>query len=576
MQSRTSLYTMLALMLLFAQPGIAAPRLVSAADAALTGIVRDAQGVPQMGALVELLTSDASTIATAFTDNHGHYIIPAVLPGRYHLRATAAFFLPASRENVRLQAGAEAIVNLTMSTLYETENWLPAQKRHPDEPADDWKWTLRSAANRPLLRMVDDGTVQVSSSADNAHRAKTHARVSVTSGDGGFGQGGVHQILLLDRTIENGDGAVLRADMAGSRAPFLAAPSAEIVAGYERRSVFGASTRLVTSYQSHPELTDGTANGAEVMRAASTEEFKFGDSAVLDAGTLMMAEHLQSTRISSQPFLRLVVRPGSAVLLEYRYAAGRELQNSEDLDSLKPTIRILTDGKGHPLSTKGSHHEVSVSRKLGSRVLQVAAYTDHLANVGIGGSGIIQHQDEGTTASGTTAILADPTTGSFALSSSNYSGRGVSVSLVQQLTPSLSAHFGYDLGTALTSRMSDGTTISTANKGIVSRNTYAANVSLRGKILHTGTTLRAEYHWQPERTLTQVNTFNSPDQDAYLGLYIRQRVWCGRWLPDGIDAVIEATNLLEQGYQPILSSDGHVLFLAQAPRAVQGGFAFNF
>ena len=88
--------------------------------------------------------------------------------------------------------------------------------------------------------------------------------------------------------------------------------------------------------------------------------------------------------------------------------------------------------------------------------------------------------------------------------------------------------------------------------------------------------MRAEYRWQPETTLTAVNAYNTADQDAYLGFYLRQRVWAGRFLPDGVDVVIEATNLLQQGYRPVLAADGRVLFLAQAPRAIQGGFAFNF
>jgi Carboxypeptidase regulatory-like domain len=569
MRSRTSLYTTLALMMLLATPGFAAPR-----DATLSGVVRDIHGVPQMGALVQLLTADASAVATAFTDDHGRYIIATVLPGRYQLRATAAFFLPVSRQNVRLQAGAQAIINLTMNTLYESAAWLPAQKRRADEPSDDWKWTLRSSANRPLLRLVDDSdpSEQISSSADNTRRAKTHACVSVTSGDAGFGEGGVHQVLLLDRTIENGDGAVLRADVSGSRSPYPVGPSVEIVTGYERRSLYGGNTRLVSSYQSHPELTDGTATGAQTLRLASTEEFKFGDTATLDAGTLIEGQHLQSTRLSSQPYLRLAVHPMSGVLVEYRYASGRELQGSEDLDHLKPSLRILTDGNGRPLSTKGGHQEVALSRKLGARIVQISAYTDHLDNVGISGSGVLDRQDLNTAA----AILADPTTGSFALSSPDYSGRGVSVSLVQPITPVLAAYFSYDLGTALVSEMADQTPIASANKGIVARNSYAASASLRGKIQHTGTTVRAEYRWQPQHTLTQVNTFNTPDQDAYLGVYVRQRVWCGHLLPDGIDAVIEATNLLAQGYQPVLAGDGHVLYLAQAPRTIQGGFAFNF
>jgi len=576
MRSRTSMFTILALTISLAAPGfgvscIAASGTASSRSAILSGVVRDSQGVPQMGAIIQLLTADATTVATAFTDDHGRYIIHAVLPGSYQLRATAAFFLPTSRQNVRLLAGAQAIVNLTMSTMSEAANWLPAQKRRAEEPVDDWKWTLRSAANRPLLRLADDD-VLVSSSADNAHKSSTRGEVVVSSGDGGFGQGGIHQVLLLARTIENGDGTVLRADVSGSRSPYPVSPSAEIVAGYERRSPFGGSTRLVTSFQSHPELTDGTTAGGQIMRMASTEEFKFGDTVVLDAGSLLKAERMEFTRLSTEPFLRLEVHPSDGLMVEYRYASGRDLQSSEDLDNLKPTLRLLTDGTGRPLSTKGSHHEVSISRKLGNRAIQVAAYTDHLDNVAINGSGVLDAKDLASVA----AILADPTTGRFALSSPNYNGHGVSVSLVQPITPSLAAWFGYDRGTALQSDLDPTAPVAGAVKGISSHNSYAVSASLRGKILRTGTTVRTEYRWQPTRTLTQVNAFNAPDQDGYFGIYVRQRLWCGHLIPGGIDAVIEATNLLEQGYQPVVASDGHLVFLAQAPRAIQGGFAFNF
>ena len=559
--------TVLTLTLVLAAPGYAASH-----DAALSGVVRDVQGVPQMGALVQILSADATVIATAFTDNHGRYLIASVLPGKYDLKATAAFFMPASKPNVRLQAGAQAIINLTMSTLYQAENWLPAQKRRADEPADDWKWTLRSSANRPLLRIVDDGDPTIfSSSADSQRKATTQARVSVTSGDGGFGQGGVHQVLVLDRTIENGDGAILRADVGGPRIPFPVAPAAEVVAGYERRSPLGGSTRLVTSYQSHPELVAGGSLGAQVMRMASTQEFKLGDVIVLDAGTLLKAEHLQSTKFSQEPFFRMMVRPASGVLVEYRFASGRELQSSEDLDHLRPSLRVLTDGNGKPLSTKGSHHEISVSHKLGTRVIQLAAYNDHLDHAAILGSGVLDSKDL-TLAQ----VIADPTTATYMLAGEAYSGRGVSLSLVQPLTQTLAAWFAYDAGTALASRGAGATPLAAAGKGIGSRTTYAVSGAVRGKIVRSGTALRAEYRWQPERTVTQVNAFNAADQDAYLGFYVRQRLWAGRFLPDGLDAVIEATNLLAQGYQPVTASDGHVLFLAQAPRSIQGGFAFNF
>jgi hypothetical protein len=95
-------------------------------------------------------------------------------------------------------------------------------------------------------------------------------------------------------------------------------------------------------------------------------------------------------------------------------------------------------------------------------------------------------------------------------------------------------------------------------------------------VLHTGTSLKAEYRWQRYSTLTQVNAYNVMPNEAYLSFFLRQRIWSGRFLPQGMDAVVEATNLLEQGYQPVLAPDGHTLFLAQVPRGIQGGLAFNF
>lgn len=574
MRSRISFFTLLTLTLVLAGPGITASCFASSHEAALSGVVRDVHGIPQTGAVVQLFNCGAQAIQSVLTDDLGRYSIPSVRPGCYQLRATAAFFLPTPKENVKLMAGAQAIVNLTLSTMAEAASWLPAQRRRADESADDWKWALRSSANRPLLRIVDedDPTAMVSSSAERNHRAKTHTSLTVTSGDGGFGQGGVHQVILLDRSLTNGDGTVFRADISGSRSPYPVAPSTEVVIGYERRSAFGGNTRLVSSFQSHPELTNGTNAGVQVMRIASTQEYKFGDTIVLDAGSLLRAERMALTRLSAEPFARLTMRPMSGLLMEYRFASGQELQSSEDLDRLKPALRVLTDATGKPLSTNGTHNEVSLSRKMGSSVVQVSAYKDHLDNVAINGTGVLDAKQ--LVALG--GIVADPTTGRFALSSANFSGDGMSVSVTQPLTPSLSAWFGYDLGTALVAAGGDPVPLADAINNLQKRATYAATASLRGKVNRTGTNVRAEYRWQPVHTMTAINSFNAPEQGAYLGIYVRQRLWGGRLIPDGIDAVIEATNLLEQGYQPVVASDGRLMFLAQAPRAIQAGLAFNF
>ena len=105
-----------------------------------------------MGAVVEILGA-ANRSLTVFTDGAGYYTATGLLPGLYTLKVTAPSFLPALREKVGLHAGASLSVNVTLSTLLGVMQ-LGTIRPLPDE--DDWKWTLRSVANRPILRVFDD------------------------------------------------------------------------------------------------------------------------------------------------------------------------------------------------------------------------------------------------------------------------------------------------------------------------------------------------------------------------------------------------------------------------------------
>ncbi len=99
----------------------------AASTAAVSGVVRDAQGVAQMGAMVQVLAAGSVSVATAFTDMYGRYRIANLVPGSYQVRATAALFVPATRRNLRLATGMRATVNLTLSMLSDPAAWLPAR-----------------------------------------------------------------------------------------------------------------------------------------------------------------------------------------------------------------------------------------------------------------------------------------------------------------------------------------------------------------------------------------------------------------------------------------------------------------
>jgi len=52
---------------------------------------------------------------------------------------------------------------------------------------DDWKWTLRSVANRPILRVLPDGTTVVEQSGNASHGLKGAITLLGGSPSQGFG-----------------------------------------------------------------------------------------------------------------------------------------------------------------------------------------------------------------------------------------------------------------------------------------------------------------------------------------------------------------------------------------------------
>ena len=162
---------------------IAGAPVYGASSATVSGVVRDSSGVPQIGAAVELLRPDLSSVAAVYTNSKGSFTFANVIPGRYAVKAMGASFLPSLQENVKVRS--TAVVNLTLNTLYEVMQWLPAEPKRANANKDDWEWTLRSAANRPLLRWLEDGPLVVVADRPGA-RPRLKARLMATGQDGTF------------------------------------------------------------------------------------------------------------------------------------------------------------------------------------------------------------------------------------------------------------------------------------------------------------------------------------------------------------------------------------------------------
>jgi hypothetical protein len=171
-----------------------------------------------MGAVVEVLGAAAHSLKV-FTDENGFYSAAGLLPGFYNLKVSAPAFLPALREHVGLHAGGSAVVNVTLSTLFEAVQIAPAKGGAED---DDWKWVLRSVSNRPILRLVNvPPSVVAGESAKGDRELKGTLSFLAGSPSEGFGSASdMSTGFSMEKSIFSSDTIGLRGNVGyGSSSP---------------------------------------------------------------------------------------------------------------------------------------------------------------------------------------------------------------------------------------------------------------------------------------------------------------------------------------------------------------------
>jgi hypothetical protein len=535
--------------------------------ATVSGVVRDARGTPQMGAMVELMAADATVIARVYTNMRGGYAFDHVLPGIYQVKATGDSFLPTLREGLQLQARSKIIVNLTLSTLFEAVQWLPAQPRSPDESAEDWKWTLRSSANRPLLRYLEDGPLVVLAGDDNGSAPQLAARVSVDGSSHDFGEGGPHHSFALERSSATGGHLILRANLSPQPED-----SSEYLAGYELALGPERQIRNVATVQQMNVVEGaGGSQGLYDFRLRSAEAVNLGPNASMEVGNEVQSVHGPSDVTSSLPFVNISWHSDGAVV-SYRLATSPEMQDAGQLTENPTLAPMFTEEDGKVRIEHGLHQELRLEDNTASRRAMVAFYQDRVNSPVIGGGGSVEQQD---LASGD--ILYDPVSQVFRVTGPGYTSGGFRAVFAQKVTSSTWATLSFVNGKALAfDSPGSAVTLDQAVQGLSERRTEAVTASLEGKVQRTGTGWRASYRWQPVNTVTPVAVYDTFGQGAYLNILIRQPIHCGRLLPNGTEALVDVRNLLAEGYRPFLTGDGSTLYFAQDERSIQGGLSFSF
>lgn len=560
---------------ILASAALATSAFAQSESASVSGIVRDRRGAPQIDALIQLMRPDSSVVAIAHTDARGVFLLEDLLPGVYQLKASDEAFLPSLRQNLRVIAHRKTVANVTLSTLLDAVQWLPAERRSATEPADDWKWTLRSETNRPVLRFSDEGPMMVS---EGSGPAQSRARLTTSGGLRVFGDGGLRHGMEYEGTGARGEHTLLRTSLNvtdGLQAGYMAA--------YENEIAPGRVVRTVAAYTDMPDLTGGPYGSgryqAATLRTAETTEL----TPILRAefGNELLAMRLVGAQggaeVVGRPFGSLIIHAGETAL-EYRVATSRMAQDASALADDETLLPAVSQRAGNATLEHGLHQEVRFRHKSEhGATVQVAAFHDRMVNPLLQGSGWISDADA---VSGD--LLIDPVSGVFRTSANTYAGYGFSAAATVPLTPALAISAAMEAGSALedpyvhSNLSSQERSIEQSIAALRPRLTPAVTVAAQGSLQKTGTSWRTSYRWQAPDTITAVNPYASAASDAYLSILLRQPIRIGRIFPGGTQAVVDMRNLLAQGYCPFVTPDGSTLFFAQADRSIAGGIAFTF
>jgi hypothetical protein len=542
-----------------------------AATGGISGYVKNTAGEPQMGAMVEVFTSILKPGATVFTDSRGFYSAENLPAGTYQVKVTSALFLPSLREDVSLRAGAHVLINMTLNTLADALRLLPP-RRNGSTDVDDWHWTLRSTANRPILRIFD-GTPATVSGAEKGEDRTVRASVAFIAGaqGEGFGSSGeVTTAFALEKSLFSTGTLSFKGDIASASG----VPAGVLHAAYTHE--LGTSHPSVTITWRHFASPGTTVQNSpyDAIAVTTSDSMSVAGFVDLDYGADLESLDFSKRVIALRPFGSAKVHLSPDMVVEYRYATSEpDTRAAKGYDSapadLSESAPRMSLAGGEPRIEDARHQEVSISRHMGNTNIQLAYYADVLRNAVLAGAG----DPSGYSSD----VLPDVYSGTFSYSYNGLSTTGARVVLQQKISDDFTATADYSTGGVISARSSSAAWQDLPQLLTTDRQ-HSVGAKFNGYIPATRTRWIASYRWTSGNALSQVDAFNaSPGQmDPYFSVFIRQPIPGLSLMPGKMEALIDLRNLLAQGYLPVLGQDGHTVYLVQSARTLRGGLAFTF
>ena len=561
----------------------------------ISGHVKNATGIAQMGATVILYNRYDKVLRQTFTDDQGKFAFDTLLPDLYSVRVSLSSFVPAFKRNIAVQPGIQSLLTISLAGMLSSIEVVSTMPANGSLMTPEWKWVLRSAqSTRPVLRFRED-----EANRRYAHVfSETRGIVKVSAGDSAALSGAATQpdlgtafalaTSLFGRSHIQVSGNVGYTSHAGL-------PTAGFRTTYSRAQGAAAGPELTVTMRqislptrSGPGFALGEGPALRTIAISTIDELTFLDTIRLEFGMSAESVSLVNRLNTLSPFARLTYDFGGLGSLQIGYSSGGapvELasrsaepvtarENNElhhDLAALSALPRVsMRDGQVRVQRT--DNVEIGYRKVAGSRTFAAGVFRQRVTN----GALTMAGPDDIFTGD----LLPDLGSRSSIFNIGNFARWGYLASVTQNLTDKLEVSVAYGRGGALTA---DNRTLASNDPDdlrmlvkIADKNWASARVS--GLAPVAGTHFAASYGWADYRSLMPSHSYITQRvrPEPGLNISIRQPIPSFGLVPGRFEANAELRNLLEQGYLPLSTADGKSLILTNAPRAVRGGLSFIF
>ena len=565
----------------------------------LSGLVTDAGGRPQAGALVVLLNKQEQLLQRITTDSGGSFSFSDLLPDLYSVRVTMGAFLPAARDRLLVRAGMRSLLEISLSRVFSSIQMVSVVPAPGGLMNDNWKWVLRSdSALRPVLRFLP-GAAASRAQPDTERTAifrDSRAMIRISAADSNRpstdeGTPDLGTQFAFATSLYGGNHVQLSGNVGYT--PQTGAPSTAIRTTF-RRDLGAASPAVsVTLRQLYIPLRVGQSllsgqgglGAVPTMRSIAIslgDKTRIGDDLTLEYGVEMNIVTFLDRLQYFSPYAK-VSRAIARGAVDFTWTSGNARPElgitsgtptsdlERDLAALSVLPRVSLRS-GHAKVQFGEDYELAGSQRFGSREYRIAGYREQIHN-----TTLTVANPDALPFSGD--VLPDVFSSSALFNAGSFGTNGYTASVTQDLGSrwNITAMYG-SVGVLAPRGHGNVQTPDDLRNALVASHRQAVTLRSAGTIKHLGTRFMTSYQWTDHRSAMPVPLFTTQPArpEPGLNVMLKQPLPLIPGLPWHLEATAEMRNMLAQGYLPISVANGHSLLLVNTPRSFRGGLAFVF